>query len=54
MYDVEEVWLKLLDNIQPDYYEVVTVSHLTEQTYSPSNRYSVYFAEQKVPDLELT
>ena len=30
MYDVEEVWLKLLDNIQPDYYEVVTVGHLTE------------------------
>ena len=30
MYDVEEVWLKLLDNIQPDCYEVVTVGHLTE------------------------
>ena len=54
MYDVEEVSLKLLDNVQPDYYEVVTVGHLTEQTYSPFNRYSVYFAEQKVPDLELT
>ena len=48
MYDVEEVWLKLLDNIQPDYYEVVTVGHLTEQMSKSifySKKIYVYFAE---------
>ena len=48
MYDVEEVWLKLLDNIQPDYYKVVTVGHLTEQTSMSifySKKIYVYFAE---------